>query len=137
MIKTSGMISSGNLLGVTANRNIAAFSIAIKIPFVLNLILKTNNFKIKIVGLVITTLAITALSMIQSRASYLAVGLIIIAFSIIPFIFYKTSSSITKLKILIIVILPLSVSVFINQLFLASKGADAVSRASTISFFDE
>ena len=134
MIKTSGMISSGNLLGVTANRNIAAFSIALKIPFVLNLILKTNNFKIKIVGLVITTLAITALSMIQSRASYLAVGLIIIAFSIIPFIFYKTSSSITKLKILIIVILPLSVSVFINQLFLASKGADAVSRASTISF---
>ena len=68
MIKTSGMISSGNLLGVTANRNIAAFSIALKIPFVLNLILKTNNFKIKIVGLVITTLAITALSMIQSRS---------------------------------------------------------------------
>ena len=49
------------------------------------------NYKIKIVGLIITTLAITALSMIQSRASYLAVGLIIVAFLFIPFIFYPQS----------------------------------------------
>ena len=32
MIKTVGSIDSGNLKGVTANRNIAAFSLAIKIP---------------------------------------------------------------------------------------------------------
>src|SRR5210317_2258223 len=38
MINTNGMISSGTLKGVTANRNITAFSIAIKIPFVLYLI---------------------------------------------------------------------------------------------------
>ena len=34
MINSTGVISSGTLKGVTANRNITAFSIAIKIPFV-------------------------------------------------------------------------------------------------------
>ena len=38
MIESVGYISSGNLKGVTANRNITAFSIAIKIPFALYLI---------------------------------------------------------------------------------------------------
>ena len=40
MLNNSGAISSGNLKGVTANRNIAAFSIALKIPFVLGWIIK-------------------------------------------------------------------------------------------------
>ena len=38
MIDSTGVISSGSLKGVTANRNITAFSIAIKIPFALYLI---------------------------------------------------------------------------------------------------
>ena len=38
MINLTGTISSGELKGVTANRNITAFSIAIKIPFLLYLI---------------------------------------------------------------------------------------------------
>ena len=48
MINSSGVISSGTLKGVTANRNITAFSIAIKIPFVLYLVglLKKTSFKI-------------------------------------------------------------------------------------------
>ena len=134
MINKTGVISSGNLIGVTANRNIAAFSIALKIPFVLNLILKFKSSKVKIFGIITTTFAIIALSIIQSRASYLAVLLIVGAFLIIPFVFYKTSTVTSKLKILFIVILPIVISVVTNQLFLASKGADAVSRASTISF---
>ena len=39
MINTNGFISAGTLKGVTANRNITAFSIAIKIPFVLIVLL--------------------------------------------------------------------------------------------------
>ena len=38
MVNTTGFISSGTLKGVTANRNITAFSLAIKIPFVLYLV---------------------------------------------------------------------------------------------------
>ena len=45
MVNTSGIISSGVLKGVTANRNITAFSIAIKIPFVLFLIYKNSKFQ--------------------------------------------------------------------------------------------
>ena len=134
MINKTGVISSGNLIGVTANRNIAAFSIALKIPFVLNLILTFKSSKVKIFGIITTTFAIIALSIIQSRASYLAVLLIVGAFLIIPFVFYKTSTVTSKLKILFIVILPIVISVVTNQLYLASKGPDAVSRASTISF---
>ena len=43
MINTSGEIISGSLKGVTANRNIAAFSIALKIPFVLFLLTKQKT----------------------------------------------------------------------------------------------
>ena len=38
MISTNGYISPGSLKGVTANRNITAFSLAIKLPFVYFLI---------------------------------------------------------------------------------------------------
>ena len=43
MIATTGSIYADNLKGVTANRNITAFSIALKIPFVLYLIEKIKN----------------------------------------------------------------------------------------------
>ena len=47
MIITKGSISSGELKGVTANRNITAFSLAIKIPFLLfHYVTKTNFLKI-------------------------------------------------------------------------------------------
>ena len=42
MINLTGTISSGELKGVTANRNITAFSIAIKIPFLIYLIHTTQ-----------------------------------------------------------------------------------------------
>ncbi len=134
MINTQGGIISGNLKGVTANRNIAAFSIAMKIPFVLYLITKRSLDKIKVLGLVIITLATTAILIIQSRASYLAIGLIVLAICFIPFLFFSQKNGHYKLRIILSVIIPLILSVFINQLFFASKGADAISRASTISF---
>lgn len=133
MLNTSGALISGNLKGVTANRNIAAFSIALKIPFVLGWIIKSNTRITKILGVIIITLAITALSMIQSRASYIAVGLIFLMFLIIPIVFLKQEKTIEKLKTLLFIVIPLLLSIAINQVFFAPKGADALSRASTIS----
>ena len=80
MITTNGIISPGYLKGVTANRNIAAFSIAIKIPFVLYLI-TIGKKKTIFLGITVITLAFTAISMIQSRASYLAVLFMIFSYS--------------------------------------------------------
>ena len=80
MINSTGVISSGTLKGVTANRNITAFSIAIKIPFVLYLVglLKKTSFKVLVTTLIF--LALLSLSMIQSRASFIGVGLITVGY---------------------------------------------------------
>ena len=133
MINNSGVINSGSIKGVTANRNIAAFSIALKIPFVLGWMVKSNKNISKILGIIILTLTITALSIIQSRASYIAVGLIVLMFPIIPFVLIKNEKTINKFKSLLFIVLPLLMSITINQTFFASKGANAVSRAATIS----
>ena len=89
MLNDSGQIISSNLKGVTANRNIAAFSIAIKIPFVLYLI-TIGKKKTIFLGITVITLAFTAISMIQSRASYLAVLFMIFSYSFVPIFSIRT-----------------------------------------------
>ena len=135
MINTSGVISSGSLKGVTANRNISAFSIAIKIPFVLYLIGILRKVSVKLLLTSIVFLSLLCLSMIQSRASFIAVGLIIIGYSIGQIIiFLKLTKSTKSLLSLSYIFIPLLLAITINQTVIASKGADALSRAATISF---
>ena len=134
MIKTTGVISSGTLKGVTANRNITAFSIAIKIPFVLYLIEILRKVSFKALLTVLVFFALLSLSMIQSRASFIAVGLITIGYSIWQIIIYLKHTKSTKSLLSIgYIIVPLLLSITINQTVIASKGADALSRAATIS----
>ncbi len=134
MINTSGVISSGSLKGVTANRNITAFSIAIKIPFVLYLIGILRKSSLKLLLTTIIFLALLSLSMIQSRASFIAVGLLTIGYSIWQIIIYLKHTKSTKSLFSIgYIIIPLLLAITINQTVIASKGADALSRAATIS----
>ena len=81
MINSYGYVVPGDLKGVTANRNITAFSLAIKIPFALFLlhILKKNLFKIVVVTLIFLTFL--SLSMIQSRASFVGIGVIFLGYN--------------------------------------------------------
>jgi O-antigen ligase/tetratricopeptide (TPR) repeat protein len=134
MINTNGIIVPNSMKGVTANRNITAFSIAIKIPFVLNLIGLLNKKSFKVLLTTVIFLALLSLSMIQSRASFIAVGLIVVAYSALQTAIYikQTRSKKTLLSIGYI-LLPLLLAVAINQMVIAGKGADAVSRAATIS----
>ena len=83
MIKNSGSIQSGNLKGVTANRNITAFSIAIKIPFILFIIYQSKKVLINLLCGLLVFSSILGLSMIQSRASFIAVGLIFVSFIVV------------------------------------------------------
>ena len=46
MLNNSGVISAGALKGVTANRNITAFSLAIKLPFAYYLLQNQINIVI-------------------------------------------------------------------------------------------
>ncbi|MEK9603646.1 MAG: hypothetical protein VW127_04400, partial [Flavobacteriaceae bacterium] len=75
MYKAGGIVP-GQLKGVTANRNITAFSIAIKIPYVLYLIIRNPKLWIKIAYAFLVFLSLFSLSMIQSRASFVAAALI-------------------------------------------------------------
>jgi len=130
----TGKIIGGNLKGVTANRNITAFSIAIKIPFVLFLIHLRRKLMINIIVYTLITASFVCLSIIESRASFIAVGLILVFY--IGLSLY--SNFVKKDKLIPItnisfLIAPLFFSIMINQVFLSTKGVDVISRASTIS----
>ena len=134
MINNNGVINPGSLKGVTANRNITAFSIAIKIPFVLYLIELVKKLNLKVLFSILTTLAILSLSIIESRASFIAVGLITLGYILLQiFVYFKHTKSSKTLISLGYILVPLFLAITINQTLIASKGADAISRAATIS----
>jgi len=133
MINTSGIISSGSLKGVTANRNITAFSIAIKIPFVLFLLYKHSKPSVKIGLSGLVMLSILCLSMIQSRASFLGLGFILLSFLVLCVALYFSNKNKKHLYQFAYFLIPLLLAIGINQTFLSDKGADALARAATIS----
>ena len=133
MINTSGSISSGSLKGVTANRNITAFSIAIKIPFVLFLIFKLSRPLYKFGLSILVMISILCLSMIQSRASFLALGFILLSFFGLCIAMYLSDKNKKHLFQFLYFLVPFFFAIGINQTFLSDKGADALARASTIS----
>ena len=134
LFNSKGRIDGGQLKGVTANRNITAFSIAIKIPFVLYLIHGIKKTWKKLALGIIITLGLVSLSMIQSRASFIAVGLIVFAYITLQFTLYlKKNNKLKQLLNIGYLIAPLFLAILINQTFLSKKGADAISRAATIS----
>ena len=133
MINTSGNISGGILKGLTANRNITAFSIAVKIPFLFYFLYSVKKEQYKFFGSVLFTLSLISLSMIQSRASLLATFFAILVFIIINiFMFFKVEKHKKYWVLIAYTIVPVIFTLFVNQVYLADKGADVVSRAATI-----
>ena len=135
MINTRGAIASGELKGVTANRNITAFSLAIKTPFVYYLIHTQKKPFVKISLALLSFAVFLGLTMIQSRASFLATGFGIAAFlGALVYIGFQVEKKHVKKLIFSAsgVILPMLMAITINQTVLKDKGADAVSRAATI-----
>ena len=72
--------------------------------------------------------------MIQSRASFLAIGffvlLLIILNSLLYFNYNRKLKQFLKLGFILI---PILITVLINQTIISEKGADMITRASTIS----
>ena len=129
----AGGIQSGALKGVTANRNITAFSIAIKIPYVLYLVLNNKKLIFKLFNTTLIFLSLFSLSMIQSRASFIAAVLIAVAVLFWTLLQFKKERNIQSLTPNLFYLLPLILALTVNQIFISDKGADALSRASTIS----
>ena len=134
MISTNGYISPGALKGVTANRNITAFSLAIKLPFVYFLLTQVNKKIYKFLLTFVSFSTFFGLLMIQSRASFLATGFGVISFiGGLLFLEIKKKEKLKfKLQPLILIVVTLTAAITINQTVLKDKGADALSRAATI-----
>ncbi len=129
----AGGINSDQLKGITANRNITAFSIAIKIPYVLYLIQRTSKLWINIAYAFLILMSLFSLSMIQSRASFVAAALIGVLLLAWTGYNYFKSRSISEFSLNLYYLLPLILALVLNQILLSDKGADALSRAATIS----
>ena len=134
MININGSIFADDLKGVTANRNITAFSIALKIPFVLFLIETTKNKYLLSVFSILIFFSLLDLSMISSRASFIAVGIIFIGtvFSSI-FKYSKGNKSNKSFLKIFFYLIPLVLAIILNQTYFSKKGVDVLDRASTIA----
>lgn len=133
MVNATGIINSGELKGVTANRNITAFSLAIKLPFILFLIQVLKNIRVKFILSILILLGLICLSIIQSRASLLATGFMTLMYIGLNVFLYFKSKELKHIYQLGYIILPLLGAIIINQTYLTNKGADVIARASTIS----
>ena len=134
MIDSSGMIEPVLLKGITANRNITAFSIAIKIPFLLYILDRIKNKYLFSVFIFIVFISLLSLTLIQSRASFIAVGISLIGyFSILVYKFYKLQNSKKVFFTLFYFLAPLLVAIIVNQTYFSGKiETDALERAGTI-----
>lgn len=130
----SGSINPVQLKGVTANRNITAFSIAIKLPYVIYLIIKSQKKLIKGLLVFLTFLSLFSLSMIQSRASFVAAALIGILLFLWTTFKFTQSKNLKEFFPNIFYVIPFCLAILFNQTLTSNKGADALSRAATISF---
>ena len=129
----SGTINPVQLKGVTANRNITAFSIAIKIPYVIYLIIISEKNWIKAFFIFLIFLSLLSLSMIQSRASFVAAALIGVLLFSWTIIRYSKSRNLYEFLPNLFYAIPFSLALLVNQTLISDKGADALSRAATIS----
>ncbi len=133
MYNTTGKVDPGLLKGVTANRNITAFSIAIKLPYVLFLIFSSKKFFSKLIYSLTIFLGLFSLSMIESRASFVAAGAVAVLLFFWTFYLSKKEKSYKNLFTNLYYLLPMILALLINQALLEDKGSDAISRAATIS----
>lgn len=133
MFQATGNIDSGQLKGITANRNITAFSIVVKIPFLLMLIENIKKKSLKVFVFILCSLSIFSISIIASRASFIAVGLVSLGYIALQTFnhFYLKKKSLQKI---VYIIAPVFFSLFFNQFIFSNSNssADVISRAATI-----
>lgn len=133
MYQLAGDVNSGKLKGITANRNITAFSIAVKLPFLLLFNDYVKKILFKISAFFLFFFSVFSISIIASRASFIAVSFVVLGYIALQLInyFHKKREVLFKTGF---IILPILLSLFFNQLIFSSKNnaANVVSRAATI-----
>lgn len=116
------------LLGVSGNRNVLAFDIVFKLPFVLVFLLMAKN-KFKLLPSILLFLSSFVLILLSSRGALISLTLVSIFF--VFHIFYSK----TSFKYLLFII-PILFSIFLTNLFNENK-YNIVSKVSSIGLSDE
>lgn len=122
MIRTHTFSSrSRSLIGTTGNINIAALSMVMKIPFALYLINTSAKQWLKWSLRILIGLVMLSLVFIASRASYVAITLMMILYGMIVFIRYKKESKMIIIKSLVSFYLPIVLGIMTSQVLLAGQ----------------
>ena len=127
--------------GITGNINIAAFSILLKIPVLFFFIIKENSYYKKLAVYILSTLSIfVIISVISSRASYLALLFMIFAFLLSSIIFRKNFKKSIVKQIFLFALLPTVLNVFFNIIIYKyigkESGKSVVDRVESLSIGD-
>ena len=122
---------STRYIGAAANVNITSFSLLYKTPILLYFFCKENRIffkKIIYVLAFISTLLI--ISVLGTRSAYISVGVIIISYII--YLTQLKNRFLFKIKHILPIIASVLIIIFTSSI-ISDKGADIISRASTIS----
>lgn len=106
-----------SLSGNHGNKNVMAASLLIKFPFVLWLIIHQKSF-IKIINLVILFFGIVALFIMNTRSTYVGLGIIFLIYSISTILFIGIRNKTKYLQQIAYFILPLIIGFFVANLLL-------------------
>ena len=134
-ITTSDVFNSLALKGFSGNKNIAAASMVIKLPFALYVLLATKKTWAKIVLLLLLSLSYIALTIIYARAALLSSTFIMILFVAYQFyVFFFKGRSFKKLvSHSAFIVLPFLIAFFSSELLSSSLNTRSyIDRIETI-----
>ena len=125
-----------SFIGFTSNLNVSAYSILIKIPIVIYLFIKEENFLIKFWSLFLVQISIFNLFIISSRSSILTLGLIF--FLLVILCFYILYKRVNEYKFFIKKTSLLFLITFLTILFhtILYKNSDDIRLDKRITSFD-
>jgi O-antigen ligase/tetratricopeptide (TPR) repeat protein len=134
-ITSSNVFNSVDLKGFSGNKNIAAASMVIKLPFALYLLISLEKLWVKITLFVLLTLTYIALTIIYARAALLSSTLIMIFFVVYQvYVFFFKGRSVEKLiSHSSYILLPFVISFFSSELLSSNLNTNSYSdRIETI-----
>lgn len=104
---------NAKLIGVSANINIAGFSIALTLPFALNLLYKLKGLK-KFILSIFVIISVFSAFMTGSRGATLSITIIFISFFIYLIIF--ENGVLNKLKEGFLILIPFIITIFVTEI---------------------
>lgn len=130
--------SINSVKGVSGNKNIAAASIALKIPFALYFASSSFKIWVRVYAVGILTLAFFALSLINARAAILSTGLVILFFVFFTLFNYSRNKN-KRLFFanLSFVLLPFILAFSINETLASSAPTKSLSKTIGLIEFSE